>query len=148
MTSRESKRRGGTPIDETLRLKITRRLEVKVCHRMEYDTPRLNSSRLDERHGKRSNQPKQKKSRVRTTRREKPKITEKPNVNRNEATTKSPEVNGDHPSRNNAHPKVKRHTSHRIRLEYCGNTLDPTSDCLRRGLCSWLWRPIVLFFFT
>mgnify|MGYP003687028711 CR=1 FL=1 len=37
MTSKESKRRGGMSIDETLRLKITHRLEVKVCHRMEYD---------------------------------------------------------------------------------------------------------------
>ena len=36
-TSRESRRRGDIPINETLRVKITHRLKVKVCPRMEYD---------------------------------------------------------------------------------------------------------------
>ena len=46
MASRESKRRGGIPIDETLRPKITHRLEVKACHCMEYNTLRCSKMNL------------------------------------------------------------------------------------------------------
>ena len=55
MTSRESERRGGIPIDETLRPKNNPLVKVKVCHRMEYDKVRRSAdpnSRLRTRAGR------------------------------------------------------------------------------------------------